>query len=292
MCIRDRFNSNLLNNLLSKAEDLNYTVGAFNTHNLEMLPDIIRGAKEMGAPVIVQASAGTAEYIGYDVMVAVVKTMAEKYMVDVCLHLDHARNLEDIEKAIEAGFTSVMFDGSNLSFKENILKTKQVVEFAHERNVSVEGEIGTIGGTEEGISTTSDDILYTNPDDAVYFVEKTNVDALAVAIGTNHGQYRSKTEVNIPLLKKIYDKVNVPLVVHGGTGIKEEDYPDLINNGIRKFNVGTELNVRWNELVRKELDESKVNRSIRYNVIPGNTKVKDIVKEKIGLFMNLNTPLK
>ncbi len=281
-----------LNNLLSKAEDLNYTVGAFNTHNLEMLPDIIRGAKEMGAPVIVQASAGTAEYIGYDVMVAVVKTMAEKYMVDVCLHLDHARNLEDIEKAIEAGFTSVMFDGSNLSFKENILKTKQVVEFAHERNVSVEGEIGTIGGTEEGISTTSDDILYTNPDDAVYFVEKTNVDALAVAIGTNHGQYRSKTEVNIPLLKKIYDKVNVPLVVHGGTGIKEEDYPDLINNGIRKFNVGTELNVRWNELVRKELDESKVNRSIRYNVIPGNTKVKDIVKEKIGLFMNLNTPLK
>lgn len=281
-----------LNNLLSKAEDLNYTVGAFNTHNLEMLPDIIRGAKEMGAPVIVQASAGTAEYIGYDVMVAVVKTMAEKYMVDVCLHLDHARNLEDIEKAIEAGFTSVMFDGSNLSFKENILKTKQVVEFAHERNVSVEGEIGTIGGTEEGISTTSDDILYTNPDDAVYFVEKTNVDALAVAIGTNHGQYRSKTEVNIPLLKKIYDKVNVPLVVHGGTGIKEEDYPDLINNGIRKFNVGTELNVRWNELVRKELDESKVNRSIRYNVITGNTKVKDIVKEKIGLFMNLNTPLK
>lgn len=281
-----------LNNLLSKAEDLNYTVGAFNTHNLEMLPDIIRGAKEMGAPVIVQASAGTAEYIGYDVMVAVVKTMAEKYMVDACLHLDHARNLEDIEKAIEAGFTSVMFDGSNLSFKENILKTKQVVEFAHERNVSVEGEIGTIGGTEEGISTTSDDILYTNPDDAVYFVEKTNVDALAVAIGTNHGQYRSKTEVNIPLLKKIYDKVNVPLVVHGGTGIKEEDYPDLINNGIRKFNVGTELNVRWNELVRKELDESKVNRSIRYNVIPGNTKVKDIVKEKIGLFMNLNTPLK
>lgn len=281
-----------LNNLLSKAEDLNYTVGAFNTHNLEMLPDIIRGAKEMGAPVIVQASAGTAEYIGYDVMVAVVKKMAEKYMVDVCLHLDHARNLEDIEKAIEAGFTSVMFDGSNLSFKENILKTKQVVEFAHERNVSVEGEIGTIGGTEEGISTTSDDILYTNPDDAVYFVEKTNVDALAVAIGTNHGQYRSKTEVNIPLLKKIYDKVNVPLVVHGGTGIKEEDYPDLINNGIRKFNVGTELNVRWNELVRKELDESKVNRSIRYNVIPGNTKVKDIVKEKIGLFMNLNTPLK
>ncbi|KXB34556.1 class II fructose-bisphosphate aldolase [Aerococcus christensenii] len=281
-----------LNNLLSKAEDLNYTIGAFNTHNLEMLPDIIRGAKEMGAPVIVQASAGTAEYIGYDVMVAVVKTMAEKYMVDVCLHLDHARNLEDIEKAIEAGFTSVMFDGSNLSFKENILKTKQVVEFAHERNVSVEGEIGTIGGTEEGISTTSDDILYTNPDDAVYFVEKTNVDALAVAIGTNHGQYRSKTEVNIPLLKKIYDKVNVPLVVHGGTGIKEEDYPDLINNGIRKFNVGTELNVRWNELVRKELDESKVNRSIRYNVIPGNTKVKDIVKEKIGLFMNLNTPLK
>ncbi|BAH88484.1 class II fructose-bisphosphate aldolase family protein [Streptococcus mutans] len=276
-----------LRELTDKAEKLNMAIGAFNMHNLEMLPDMIRGAKEMGAPIIIQTSVDTAKYIGYSVIVAVVKELANQNMVDVALHLDHARDLDAIKDAIAAGYSSIMFDGSNLSFKENILKTKLVVDYAHTRGVTVEGELGTIGGTEEGISVSEDDKIYTRPEDTLTFVQETNVDALAVAIGTNHGQFKSKTDVKIPLLKEIHQTVTVPLVVHGGTGVKEADYPELINNGIRKFNVGTELLVNWTQEAKDSFGKTAVNKSLRYNVIPANQKVKEIVKHKIGLFMNL-----
>ncbi|MCB5000887.1 class II fructose-bisphosphate aldolase family protein [Streptococcus mutans] len=276
-----------LRELTDKAEKLNMAIGAFNMHNLEMLPDMIRGAKEMGAPIIIQTSVDTAKYIGYSVIVAVVKELANQNMVDVALHLDHARDLDAIKDAIAAGYSSIMFDGSNLSFKENILKTKLVVDYAHTRGVTVEGELGTIGGTEEGISVSEDDKIYTRSEDTLTFVQETNVDALAVAIGTNHGQFKSKTDVKIPLLKEIHQTVTVPLVVHGGTGVKEADYPELINNGIRKFNVGTELLVNWTQEAKDSFGKTAVNKSLRYNVIPANQKVKEIVKHKIGLFMNL-----
>lgn len=273
------------------AEELNFTVGAFNTHNLEMLPDMLRAAKEMGAPIIIQTSVDTAKYIGYKTLVDVVRSIAENEMVDAVLHLDHARDFDEIKDAIDSGYTSVMYDGSHLPFKENILKTKAVVEYAHERGVSVEGELGTIGGTEEGIQVDEADKVYTRPEDAVTFVLTTGVDALAIAIGTNHGQFRSKTEVNIPLLKAINAVVDVPLVIHGGTGVKEEDYPELINNGIRKFNVGTELLVNWTKVAKEKFHDTDVNKSLRYNVIPSNEAVKEIVKHKIGLFLNTNEPI-
>ena len=273
------------------AERLNMTIGAFNMHNLEMLPDMIRAAKEMGSPIIIQTSIDTAKYIGYNVIVAVVKELANSMLVDVALHLDHAKDFDAIKDAIEAGYSSVMFDGSSLPFKENIEKTRLVVEFAHARGVSVEGELGTIGGTEEGISVSEEDKEYTRPADAVTFVRETGVDVLAVGIGTNHGQFKSKTNVKIPLLKEIHSVVDVPLVIHGGTGVKEEDYPDLINNGIRKFNVGTELLVNWTQQAKDCFAETRVNKSLRYNIIPANQKVKEIVKHKIGLFMNKNQPI-
>lgn len=274
------------------ADELNMTIGAFNTHNLEMLPEMIRAAKEMGSPIIIQTSIDTAKYIGYKVIVAVVKEIADDEMVDVVLHLDHARDFNEIKAAIDAGFSSVMYDGSHLPFKENISKTRAVVEYAHAHGVSVEGELGTIGGTEEGISVAENDKVYTKPEDAVEFVEKTGVDALAIAIGTNHGQFKSKTDVNIPLLKEINAVVDVPLVIHGGTGVKEEDYPELINNGIRKFNVGTELLVNWNKEAKDCFSATELNKSLRHNVIPANMKVKEIVKHKIRLFMNVDSPLK
>ena len=281
-----------LKEVTEMAEELNMTIGAFNTHNLEMLPEMIRAAKEMGSPIIIQTSIDTAKYIGYKVLVAVVKELAADEMVDVALHLDHARDFDEIKAAIDAGFSSVMYDGSHLPFKENIAKTRAVVEYAHAHGVSVEGELGTIGGTEEGISVAENDKVYTKPEDAVEFVEKTGVDALAIAIGTNHGQFKSKTDVNIPLLKEINAVVDVPLVIHGGTGVKEEDYPELINNGIRKFNVGTELLVNWNKEAKDCFSTTELNKSLRHNVIPANMKVKEIVKHKIGLFMNVDSPLK
>ncbi|MGC6767547.1 class II fructose-bisphosphate aldolase [Enterococcus sp. LJL128] len=280
-----------LKEVTETAEELNMTIGAFNAHNLEMLPEMIRAAKEMGSPIIIQTSIDTAKYIGYKVVVSVVKEIAEDELVDVALHLDHARDFDEIKAAIEAGYSSVMYDGSHLPFKENIAKTKAVVEYAHARGVSVEGELGTIGGTEEGISVSEKDKIYTKPEDAVEFVQLTGVDALAIAIGTNHGQFKSKTEVNIPLLKDIHQAVSVPLVIHGGTGVKEEDYPELINNGIRKFNVGTELLVNWTQEAKECFGATEVNKSLRHNIIPANMKVKEIVKHKIGLFMNTESPL-
>lgn len=278
-----------LKEVTEMAEELNMTIGAFNTHNLEMLPEIINGAKEMGSPIIIQTSIDTAKYIGYNVLVAVVKEIAETELVDVVLHLDHARDFDEIKKAIDAGYSSVMYDGSHLPFKENIIKTKAVVEYAHLRGVSVEGELGTIGGTEEGVSTAEDDKVYTRPKDAVEFIQATNIDALAIAIGTNHGQFKSKTKVNIPLLKEIHEVVDCPLVIHGGTGVREEDYPELINNGIRKFNVGTELLVNWTKTAKDYFAETEINKSLRHNVIPANIAVKEIVKHKIELFMNLSS---
>ncbi|MGM0900573.1 MAG: class II fructose-bisphosphate aldolase [Bacillota bacterium] len=269
-----------------RAEELNYTVGSFNAHNLEMLPDMIRAAKEQGAPIIIQTSVDTAKYIGHENLVAVCKTMATKEMVDVVLHLDHARNFDDIKEAIDKGYTSVMYDGSHLPLKENIMKTSAVVEYAHKYGVSVEGELGTIGGTEEGIHVDEHDKVYTDPKDALEFVKATGVDALAIAIGTNHGQYKSKTEVNVPLLKEINSLVDVPLVIHGGTGVKEQDIPELINNGIRKFNVGTELLVAWTKTAKETFGETKETKSLRHNIIPCNQAVKEIVKSKIDLFMN------
>ncbi len=279
-----------LKEVTKTAEELNFTVGAFNTHNLEMLPGMLRAAKEMGAPIIIQTSIDTAKYIGYDVLVHVVKAIADQEMVDAVLHLDHARDFDEIKAAIDSGYTSVMYDGSHLPFKENILKTKAVVEYAHLRGVSVEGELGTIGGTEEGIHVDEEDKVYTRSEDAIEFVKESGVDALAIAIGTNHGQFRSKTEVNLPLLKEIDAVVDVPLVIHGGTGVKEEDYPELINHGIRKFNVGTELLVNWTRIAKDSFGETEVNKSLRHNVIPANDAIKEIVKHKIGLFMNTKEP--
>ena len=280
-----------LKEVTQTATQLNMTIGAFNTHNLEMMPEMIRAAKELGVPIIIQTSIATAKYIGYKVMVTVAKEMAEDEMVDVCLHLDHAKDFDEIKAAIDAGFSSVMFDGSALPFKENIAKTKMVVAYAHAHGASVEGELGTIGGTEEGICVSEDDKKYTRPQDAAIFVKETNVDALAIAIGTNHGQYQSKTEVNIPLLKKIHAAVYIPLVLHGGTGVKEEDYQELIDNGIRKFNVGTELLVNWTRVAKEKFQETEVNKSLRHNIIPANMAVKEIVKHKAALFMNLYRPL-
>ncbi|AYW46630.1 class II fructose-bisphosphate aldolase family protein [Tetragenococcus koreensis] len=280
-----------LKEVTQTAEELNMTIGAFNAHNLEMMPEMIRAAKEMGSPIIIQTSIDTAKYIGYPVVVAVARALADNEMVDVVLHLDHAKDFDEIKAAIDAGYSSVMFDGSALPFKENIAKTKAVVSYAHNRGVSVEGEIGTIGGTEEGISVPLDEEMYTQPGDAVQFVKETGVDALAVAIGTNHGQFKSKTDVKIPLLRSIHEKVAIPLVVHGGTGVKEEDYPELINNGIRKFNVGTELLVGWTQEAIDCFGATEVNKSLRHNIIPANMKVKETVKHKIGLFMNLAEPM-
>lgn len=277
-----------LKTVLAKANDLNMAIGAFNTHSLEMLPAIISAAKEQGTPVIIQTSVGTARYVGFGNMVAVCKRMGDENGVDVVLHLDHAKEFNDIKEAIDAGFSSVMFDGSALPLKENILKTQQIVSYAQPRNVSVEAELGTVGGSEDGVAVADCDVRFTEPGDAIEFIKQTHIDALAVAIGTNHGQYKSKTNINFERLKEIHRVVDIPLVIHGGTGVKDEDIKKVIDSGIRKFNVGTELLVTWTKKAKELFSQTPENSSLRNNVVPCLDAVNKVVQEKIALFKNLD----
>lgn len=274
--------------VLSEAERIGGMVGAFNAHNLEMIPDMIRAARDLGSPIIIQTSAGTARYVGMKNIVAVCRSMAEDEIVDVVLHLDHATNLTDIRDAIDAGYSSVMFDGSQLTFAENVAKSQRVVEFARERGVSVETEIGTIGGTEDGISAKEG--LYTRPEDAVAFCDAVDMDALAVSIGTHHGQFQGKTEIQFDVLSAVHAAVSKPLVIHGGTGVREEDYARLAQDGIRKFNVGTELLVAWTRAAKETFGETPVNSSLRNNIVPCNEAVRSTVARKIGLFQRAALP--
>lgn len=276
-----------LGNVLAEAEQLNMAIGAFNTHNLEMVQAIIKAANNQKTPVIVQTSEGTAQYVGMKTLVAVCKSLADEYGVNVDLHLDHAKSWDTIHEAVDAGYTSVMFDGSALPFKENILGTKRVVEYAHAAGASVEAELGTVGGTEDGVAVADSEGSLTNPTDVVEFINKTHIDALAVAIGTNHGQYKSKTHINFGVLEAIHQVTTKPLVIHGGTGVSDEDVHRVIDRGIRKFNVGTELLVQWNRTSRELYDSNKENDSNRNNVIPALEVITEIVEHKISLFKNI-----
>ena len=249
-----------------------------------MLPSMVKSGIIKNAPVILQISNGTAEYIGMKLLVNSMKTLVEDTNLPFVLHLDHTKDFEMIKKAIDAGFTSVMIDGSSLSLSENIELTKRVVEYAHSKNVSVEGELGTIGGTEEGISVHEDDIMYTRPEDAQKFLKETNVDALAIAIGTSHGQYKSKAKLNFEVLKKINEISDKPLVLHGGTGVSDVDIKTCITNGISKINVGTEVNIAWIREAKIQFEKSKLEDSLRDIIIPCNNKVEDVLINKITLF--------
>lgn len=262
-------------------------VGAFNVHCFEMVPAMIQAAEELNVPIILQTSLGTAEYIGFEPLIAAVKALAEKSSVDVALHMDHCKSVEALKKAIDCGYSSVMYDGSSLPIEENIKNTKEVVAYAHAKNVSVEGEVGSIGGAEEGVVVAKDAAMYTKPEDALYFANETGVDALAVSIGTTHGQYKSKAKINYELLSELKEKLGTTgLVLHGGTGVSDEDMRRCVREGMKKINVGTELNKSYIEVVGKTFTAESVTplTSLRTLLGPANDRIREIVKEKASLF--------
>ena len=262
-------------------------VGAFNVHCFEMVPAMIQAAEELGVPIILQTSLGTAEYTGFEPLIAAVKALAEKSSVDVALHMDHCKSVEALKKAIDCGYSSVMYDGSSFPIEENIKNTKEVVAYAHAKNVSVEGEVGSIGGAEEGVVVAKDAAMYTKPEDALYFANETGVDALAVSIGTTHGQYKSKAKINYELLSELKKKLGTTgLVLHGGTGVSDEDMRRCVREGMKKINVGTELNKSYIEVVGKTFTAEGVTplTSLRTLLGPANDRIREIVKEKASLF--------
>ena len=225
-----------LTDLLTQADDT-YAVGAFNVSDMEMAMGAVRAAEEMKAPIILQVAEGRLRYSPLELLGPVMMAAARHCQMPTAVHLDHGATIETIRLALRLGFTSVMFDGSKYPLEENIARTREVVALAREYGADVEAEIGRVGGAEGDYKSV--DVLVTSVEEAKHFAEETGVDALAVAIGTAHGNYRTQPELRIDRLKEIAAVVSCPLVLHGGTGLTEQDFHDCLQNGIQKINIAT-----------------------------------------------------
>ncbi|XWJ92344.1 class II fructose-bisphosphate aldolase [Phytobacter ursingii] len=259
-------------------------VGSFNLHCLEMLPAFFKAAKQTNSPLMIQISTGTAHYLGYQLLVDSVRSLSASENVPTCLHLDHCSDINAIQTAIDAGFSSIMYDGSHLDINENIANTRIVVEMARPRGISVEAELGAIGGSEDGKAVAEEDICFTTVEDAKRFVEETHVDMLAVSVGTVHGLYTGKAQIQHQRLQEISAATGTPLVLHGGTGVSDEDMRKAVTEGINKVNVGTEMNVQWVGQCKSTFEKGKVNDSVRKFLIPANDAVTQVLVEKMNLF--------
>lgn len=226
-----------LNEVLEIAEKNQYAVGAFNTPNFECIMSVIHAAEELDVPVIIAHAELHEEIAPLSDIGPIMVFVAKEAKVPVCVHLDHGENLDYLEKALEMGFTSIMYDGSLLSYEENVANSKKAVEIASKYGASVEAEIGVLGGREAGAkSDVKAEDLYTDPEQAYKFVQETGIDALAASFGTAHGIYKVKPKLDFERVAKIKELTNIPLVMHGGSGVSPEDYKTAISKGVRKIN--------------------------------------------------------
>lgn len=292
--------------LMVPARKNGYAIGAFNVQNLESMSAIAEAATEEKSPVIMQITPSVIKYAGLAYISNLVKTAAQLAPVPIAMHLDHGDSFETAVKCIEAGFSSVMIDGSFLDFDDNVAVTKRVVSVAHPKGVSVEAELGKLAGVEER-SVEEKEAILTDPETAVEFVEKTGVDTLAVAIGTSHGAYKFKSEAKLDLerLKAISKKISIPLVLHGASsvpqeivkkanrygaelsgakGIPEDQYRKAISLGIAKINIDTDLRLAFTATVREVLTNSPKNFDPRKILGPAKDAMKEVAKGKMQLF--------
>ncbi len=291
--------------LLDKANKANYAIGAFNVNDMEMLQAIICAAESQKSPVIIQTSEGAIKYAGLKVLFNLIKTVAKNTKVPIAIHLDHGRNFELIKKCIKIGYTSIMIDASHFEFKENIRQTKKVVFLCEKKGVSVEAELGTIGGAEE--SVISRKIIYTEPRVAKEFIEKTGIDALAIAIGTSHGAFKfaGKQNLDINRLKQIKKIVKIPLVLHGAScvpqwlvnrankfgakisgtqGVPDSQIKLAVKNGINKINTDTDLRLAFTESVRETLAKKPSEFDPRNILGPTKDLIQKIAEHRMKLF--------
>lgn len=226
-----------MKDLLRRAEEKNIGCGAFSVGNMEMVRGAIRAAEELDTPIILQIAEVRLKNSPLHLMGPMMVQAAKEAKVDVAVHLDHGLTFGTVDKALELGFTSVMLDASTLPFEENIARVKAVVEKARKCGATVEAELGLVGGSEDG--SCDHGIRCTDPDDAVVYARETGIDALAVAIGNAHGNYPVAPTLAFDVLEKIHEKVDIPLVLHGGSGITDKDFQRAISLGIRKVNIAT-----------------------------------------------------
>lgn len=273
-----------LKELLAEAEKGQYAVGAFNANNMEIVQAIIEAAREENSPVILQASQGAIRYAGLDYIVSLVRTGAGKIDLPVALHLDHGTDFDQVMLCVRAGFSSVMYDGSRHPLDENIENTRFVVRVGQAVGVSVEGELGKIGGTEDDVTVEERDALLADPLEAARFAQETGVDALAAAIGTAHGPYKGEPHLDFDRLEKIHRLIKTPLVLHGASGVPDEAICKAIKLGVRKINIDTELRQAFTAGVKDFLAEDPGNIDPRKILGTAKEAMKEAVKKKMRLF--------
>lgn len=275
--------------MLLKAQREGYAVPAFNIHNMETLQVVAETAMEMKSPVIIAGTPSTIEdYAGPDYIKAMAEVAANKYDVPIAIHLDHFEDVDAIKRDIDIGFKSCMIDASKKPFEENIAIVKDVVEYADRYDAVVEAELGKLGGREDDLVVDEKDTRYTNPDDAAEFVNKTNVDSLAIAIGTAHGLYKGEPKLDFERLKEIRSKVSIPLVLHGASDVPDELVKEAISLGICKVNVATDLKIPFADAVKKFFNENSKESDPRKYMTPGKEAMKEIVKHKIEVCGSAN----
>ncbi len=301
--------------MFAKAYQGQYAIGAFNVNNMEIIQGIVEAAKEEQAPLILQVSAGARKYASHTYLMKLVEAALEDSGLPICLHLDHGEDFEICKACVDGGFSSVMVDGSRLPFEENISLTKQVVEYAHARGVVVEGELGRLAGVEDAVKVKAKDATYTDPDQAVEFVQRTGVDSLAIAIGTSHGAYKFSGEPNLDFdrLKKISSLLpGYPLVLHGAStvlpefvgkcnafggeikgaqGVPEDMLLAAGKLGVCKINIDTDLRLAMTASIREHLSTHPGDFDPRQYLKPAREAIKNMVKHKIRNVLNCSNRL-
>lgn len=265
--------------MLSDAQKGGYAIGAFNVENMEMVKAVIAAAEELNAPVMLQTTPSTVKYGTLETYFAIVAAEAQKASVPVCLHLDHGSSFELAIQAIKAGYTSVMIDGSHESFEDNIALSKKVADVAAACGIPVEAELGKVGGKEDDLEAEAD--TYTDPREAKEFVERTGVTSLAIAIGTAHGFYEGVPVLDKARISQVRELVSVPLVLHGASGISDDDVRDCVSRGMCKVNFATELRVAYTDAGKKLIQEKPDTFDPKKLGVVGMDAVKELVKNRM-----------
>ncbi len=268
--------------VLELAQRGGYAVGAFNCHTLDMITAVVEVANTEGSPVMLQFTEGSIKASGWSYISQVAREAASRAAVPVAIHLDHGASFQAVMQAIRHGFTSVMIDGSERPYAENVALTRQVVDAAHAAGVTVEAEIGHVGGVEDDQGSLNG--WLTEPDDAVRFWQDAGMDYLATAFGTAHGLYKEEPKLDFPRLRQIRSRIPAPLVMHGGSGVPADQVREAIASGIAKINVATELKEAWAKALREALQRLPDESDPRKIMAPPRAAVQAVVREKIRLF--------
>ncbi|EEX49415.1 ketose 1,6-bisphosphate aldolase [Pasteurella dagmatis] len=281
-----------LKSILAVANQHKFAVGAFNAIDSNFIDAVFAAAQQQQSPVIINVAEVHLKYIDLEPTVEYIKKKAALAGVPVCLNLDHGLTFPTIERAIKCGFSSIMFDGSQLSYAENIAQTRKVVELCQNYGISVEGELGAVGGDEGGaLESHADVALYTKVEQAVEFVHETGIDALAVAIGNTHGKYKGIPKLDFERLEQIHQAVSVPLVLHGGSGLSVEDFQKTIQRGICKINFFTGMSQAALQSVEQDINNTELDTKYNYYLMMMNNMQQAInrtVAEQMQIFNSIN----